>query len=143
MKVEGLSRSDLGVRGPGFSAFPGQKSADSSKSWALIPFKACGAGILAIRPGPIQPVKKTTLLLATAALLAFATSTGLAQNSVFTGTTNITTSISNFNICIGPTSGSTPIGNVTVSTGGAICLAAWTLPTASSSARRRPLAATL
>ena len=63
-------------------------------------------------------MKKQTFLLGAAALLAFGTSTGLAQNSVFTGTTNITTSISNFNIWIGPTNGSTPIGNVTVSTGG-------------------------
>ena len=63
-------------------------------------------------------MKKQNLLFAAAGLLAIATSTGLAQNSVFTGTTNITTSISNFNIFIGPTNGSTPIGNVTVSTGG-------------------------
>lgn len=65
-------------------------------------------------------MKKQNLLFAAAGLLAIATSTGLAQNSVFTGTTNITTSISNFNIFIGPTSGATPIGNVTVSTGGAL-----------------------
>ena len=63
-------------------------------------------------------MKKQNLLFAAAGVLAFTSSTGLAQNSVFTGTTNITTAISNFNIWIGPTNGATPIGNVTVSTGG-------------------------